>query len=100
MSPSIFLGAFLHLLSFPTNLVLACAETGIMLALEIQEGKEGMAMKAHAAEFGSGTSSVLRLTAKYIGRARTVCGDSAFASASLDCCSAAASTQDVIHGPS
>ena len=72
-----------------------------MLALEIQEGKEGMAMKAHAAEFGSGTSSVLRLTAKYIGRARTCHGgDSAFASASQDCCSAAASTQDVIHGPS
>ena len=58
---------------------LACGETSIILQLEIMDGKDAMQNKEFA-EFGSGTSSVLRLTAPWAGTPRAVVGDSAFAS--------------------
>ena len=58
---------------------LACGETSIILQLEIMEGKDAMQNKEFA-EFGSGTSSVLRLTAPWAGTPHVAVGDSAFAS--------------------
>ena len=59
---------------------LCCAETKIMLQLEIQEGKDKMLEKEYAHFHGSGTSSLLRLTKPWSGSDRTVVADSAFAS--------------------
>ena len=59
---------------------MACGETRIMLALEIQEGKTAMRAKPFAADLGAGTSSLLRLTTNYVGSAHVVVADSAFAS--------------------
>lgn len=58
----------------------ACAETGIMLQLEIQKGKEQMSAKQFASKYGSGTSCLLRLSRQWSGSACTVVADSAFAS--------------------
>lgn len=57
-----------------------CSETGIMLQLELQEGKEAMKKKEFSAEYGSGTASVLRLTRPWHGKGHVGVGDSAFAS--------------------
>ena len=51
-----------------------------MLQLEIQEGKVPMQGKEYAKDYGSGTSSLLRLTRYWSGSDRTVVADSAFAS--------------------
>eukprot|EP00731_Ephydatia_muelleri_P032324 Em0023g831a len=59
---------------------LSCGETKIMLQLEIQEGKVPMQGKEYAMDYGSGTSSLLRLTRYWSGSDRTVVADSAFAS--------------------
>ena len=59
---------------------LSCGETKIMLQLEIQEGKVPMQGKEYAKDYGSGTSSSLRLTRYWSGSDRTVVADSAFAS--------------------
>eukprot|EP00731_Ephydatia_muelleri_P009180 Em0004g1518a len=59
---------------------LSCGETKIMLQLEIQEGKVPMQGKEYAKDYGSGTSSLLRLTRYWSGSDRTVVADSAFAS--------------------
>ena len=56
-----------------------CAETKIMLQLEIQEGKVKME-KEYAHLHGSGTSSLLCLTKPWSGSDCTVVADSAFAS--------------------
>jgi hypothetical protein len=61
---------------------LADGETRIILGLEIQEGKEAMATKPYSQQYGSGTSSLLRLTQPYAGQGgvHVVVADSAFAS--------------------
>jgi hypothetical protein len=60
----------------------ACSQSGVMLALEVQEGKEAMARKDFANCGSAGTAWVLRLTkeANLFASWRTVCADSAFAS--------------------
>jgi hypothetical protein len=59
---------------------MADGETGIILAVEIQEGKEAEKLKDYAQRYGSGTSLCLRLTKHYWGSKRVLVGDSAFAS--------------------
>ena len=59
---------------------LSCGETKIMLQLEIQERKVPMQGKEYAKDYGSDTSSLLRLTRYWSGSDRTVVADSAFAS--------------------
>jgi hypothetical protein len=54
--------------------------SGIMLRLELCEGKEVMREKPFQSEFGAGTASLLRLTQPWWGSGRVVCADSAFAS--------------------
>lgn len=58
----------------------ACAQSGIMLRLELQEGKEAMSAMAENKLHGSGTGSTIRLTKPWHGTSRVVYGDSAFAS--------------------
>ncbi|OQR88090.1 hypothetical protein ACHHYP_07563 [Achlya hypogyna] len=58
----------------------ACGESGILLRIEIMEGKERQKMKAYADKHNDGTAVALRLTQDYNGTKRTVIGDSAFAS--------------------
>ena len=58
----------------------AYASTNIMLAIEINEGKDTMATKKWQKEFGAGTATTLRLTDTWHGSGRMVCGDSWFAS--------------------
>ncbi|DBA01784.1 TPA: hypothetical protein N0F65_010194, partial [Lagenidium giganteum] len=59
---------------------IADRDTGILLGLEIMEGKLKQKQKTYAREYGEGTSIVLRLTKPYTGSGRTVVADSAFAS--------------------
>jgi hypothetical protein len=56
------------------------AETGIMLGLEINEGKAAMAAKPHYATLGAGTSCVLRLVEHWQSSGRVVTADAWFAS--------------------
>eukprot|EP00117_Sycon_ciliatum_P037715 scpid101596/ scgid3763/ len=58
----------------------AYASTNIMLAIEINEGKDTMATKKWQKEFDAGTATTLRLTDTWHGSGRMVCGDSWFAS--------------------
>ena len=57
---------------------LADGDTEILIAVEIQEGKEQMAAKEFTRELGPGTALTLRLCKHYFGSGRTVIGDSAF----------------------
>ena len=58
-----------------------CAQTKVIIALEIQEGKEAMASKDNVNEYTkAGTATVLRLTKPWHGSRRVINGDSAFAS--------------------
>jgi hypothetical protein len=60
---------------------LCCAETGIMIAMELQEGKDVMASRAYSCEGEkSSTSVTLRLTDFLPGPGYIVTGDSWFAS--------------------
>lgn len=54
--------------------------TGIMLQLEIQEGKEKMNRKEYVQAFGATTACTLRLVKPWFHTHRTVLGDSWFAS--------------------
>ena len=63
---------------------LACAETNIILRLDLMEGKDANRLKAYVAEFGEGTAVVLRLCSPYAGTGRFVVADSAFSS--IKCC--------------
>ena len=57
----------------------ADAESRVMLRLELMEGKDAMREKQWA-NVNAGTGHILRLTRPWHGTARTVVGDSAFAS--------------------
>jgi hypothetical protein len=54
--------------------------SGIMLRLELCEGKEAMLEKPFQRELGAGTATLLRLTKPWWETGRIVCADSAFAS--------------------
>lgn len=58
----------------------ADALSGIMVGLELNEGKEAMAEKRWHAEHGATTATTLRLTEPWFGSGRVVAGDSWFAS--------------------
>ena len=59
---------------------LADVASGIMVNLEINEGKEAMKEKRWQRELGAGTATTLRLSEPWHGSGRIVCGDSWFAS--------------------
>ena len=52
------------------------ADTGIMIYMEIQEGKDPMRGKEHAPELGVTSACVLRVVATVVQPGATVCGDS------------------------
>ncbi len=54
--------------------------TGIMMRVEIQEGKEAMKTKEFSELYPAGTATTLRLVKPWLGEGRVVVGDSAFAS--------------------
>ena len=54
--------------------------TGIILGLELQEGKHAMRAKEKCAELGAGAACTWRLTKPWHGSGRTVIGDSWFGS--------------------
>ena len=59
----------------------ACSQTQVIIALEIQEGKEEMATKKFIQEWKkAGTAQVLRLTEPWHGSGRVINADSPFAS--------------------
>ena len=59
---------------------LACGETGIILKLDMMEGREANRRKDFSQEYGEGTAVTLRLTKEYYGTGRVVHADSAFSS--------------------
>ena len=59
---------------------LACGETGILLKLDIMEGKEANQRKDYAQLYGEGTAVTFRLTQEYYGTGRVVHAVSAFSS--------------------
>lgn len=61
----------------------ACAESGIMLRVEVLEGKDVMARKEYVTpphSYNAGTGHLLRLVQPWIGSGRVVIADSAFSS--------------------
>jgi hypothetical protein len=59
---------------------IADGQTGILLGLDIMEGKEKQHLKRYHDQYGEGTAIVLRLSEPYKSSGRTVVADSAFAS--------------------
>lgn len=59
---------------------IADVQSGIMIGMEINEGKDAMQQKTWQREFGAGTATTLRLTRPWHGTGRIVIGDSWFAS--------------------
>lgn len=59
---------------------LCCCETGIMMSMEIVAGKNEMRRRKWAAQYGAGTSLLLRLTEAIHTTGRLMTADSAFAS--------------------
>ena len=59
---------------------IACSKTGILVRLDIMEGKKRQAEKPWHTEFGEGTALVLRLCEQFFGSGRVVHADSAFSS--------------------
>ena len=59
---------------------LACALSGLMLRMEICEGKAAHAAQEHTAELGVTTATTMRLCKPWFGSERVVYGDSWFAS--------------------
>ena len=58
----------------------ACAETKVIITLEIQEGRKAMASKEYVDQYTkAGTAVVLHLTQPWHGSGHVVNGDSAFA---------------------
>ena len=49
------------------GVALACGETGIILKLDIMEGKEANRRKDFSQKYGKGTAVTLRLTKEYYG---------------------------------
>jgi hypothetical protein len=62
------------------------ADTGIMTYLEIQEGRDPMRCKQHAAELGVTSACVLRAAAAAFQPGATICGDSWFSSVKVRFC--------------
>ena len=60
--------------------LLCCGTTGIMLKLDIMEGKDRQAVKPFYVEYGEGTAITLQLTQHYFESLRVVHADSAFSS--------------------
>lgn len=58
----------------------ACGYSGIIIQIEIQEGKDAMRLKRFAPTHGAGASTTFRLTEPWHGQGRTVIGDSWFGS--------------------
>jgi hypothetical protein len=58
----------------------ADVDTGIMIRLEILEGRDIMSTKKYVSEYGASTAVTLRLVEHLRGTARTIIADSAFAS--------------------
>jgi len=65
---------------------MADVASGIILKLELMEGKDKNRMKELEKEFKSHTATILRLTKDYFGTNRTIIADSAFSS--VDTCQA------------
>ena len=66
---------------------MCCGESGIMMFLEIMEGKAVMARKEFTDKTSSaGTAHVLRAAASWKSTGRVICGDSAFASVETCIC--------------
>jgi len=55
-------------------------DTGIMMRLELQKGKDIMKDKPYVHEYGAGTAVMMRLLRPWGGTGRTAIGDSAFGS--------------------
>jgi hypothetical protein len=55
------------------------ALSGIMLRIEICEGKEAMKTKKHSAEYGATTACTMRIVEPWFGTDRVVAVDSWFA---------------------
>lgn len=60
-----------------------CSEVGVMVCLEICEGKEKMKTKEYNKEWGATTGCVLRLLRKYENTGRIVIADAWFGSLRL-----------------
>ena len=58
----------------------ACAESLLILRVDVMEGKERNRLKQWSQEYGEGTAVVLRLCAPWAGTGRIVIADSAFSS--------------------
>ena len=56
------------------------ATTGIMMHLEIQEGRDAMRQKAHVADLGVTSACVQRIATSACAPGSTICGDSWFSS--------------------
>ena len=52
---------------------LSCGETGILLKLDIMEGKQANQRKDYVQLYGEGTAVTLRLTQEYYGSAWSSC---------------------------
>lgn len=63
----------------------ADVQSGVMIGLEINEGKNVMSQKKWQRELGAGTATTLRLTSSWHGTGRIVIGDSWFASVKTAC---------------
>ena len=64
-----------------TEFKAACdATTGIMMHLEIQEGRDAMRQKTHAADLGVTSACVQRIATEACAPGSTICGDSWFSS--------------------
>ena len=59
---------------------LACAICGLMLHMEICEGKEAHPTQEYTSEYGVTTATTLRVCKEYFGTERVVYGDAWFAS--------------------
>ena len=59
---------------------LCCGVTGIIMKLDIMEGKDRQAAKPFYAEYGEGTAITLRLTWHYFGSLHVIHADRAFSS--------------------
>jgi len=64
---------------------LADVDTGIMLQMEVMAPKEEMRKRLYTAQYGAGTSLLLRLCDPYKGSGRLLVTDSAFASVKSAC---------------
>jgi hypothetical protein len=62
------------------------ADTGMMTYMEIQEGRDPMRCKDHAAELGVTSACVLRAATTAFQPGATICGDSWFSSVKVSCC--------------